>query len=103
MRSRLADHLRKVRCRDGGPTTECCLLFWATFAGWVGSLTLTYLSGSFLAALCWVTLTLTLTLSLPLPRPLPLPLTRTLTLTLTLTLTQVDSHPYPYPYPYPYP
>ena len=35
MRKRLFDHLRAVHCREGGPTTGCCVLFWATFAGWV--------------------------------------------------------------------
>ena len=35
MRKRLFDHLRAVHCKDGGPTTGCCVLFWATFAGWV--------------------------------------------------------------------
>jgi len=50
MRKRLSDHLRAVHCREGGPTTGCCVLFWATFAGWVGSWIITYMTGSFLAA-----------------------------------------------------
>lgn len=51
VRKRLDDHLRSIGCREGGPTTGCCALFWVTFLAWAGSWLLTYATGSVCAAL----------------------------------------------------
>mmetsp|Transcript_121720 Transcript_121720/g.351424 ORF Transcript_121720/g.351424 Transcript_121720/m.351424 type:complete len:500 (-) Transcript_121720:61-1560(-) len=46
MRRRVAEYLRSVGCPGGGPTWQCCILFWATFCAWAASLALLYWSGS---------------------------------------------------------
>lgn len=51
VRRRLAAHLRCVRCPAGGPTRECVVFFWATFAAFVGAWGLMWASGSVAAAL----------------------------------------------------
>jgi len=49
-RKRLTEHLRKVGCKDGGPTTECKVLFWVNFAVFCGSWVGMYVTGSVLMA-----------------------------------------------------
>ena len=44
-------HLKAVGHPDGGPTTQCKLLFWATLLGWAVALALTWKTGSIIAAL----------------------------------------------------
>ncbi|KAL1527464.1 hypothetical protein AB1Y20_016129 [Prymnesium parvum] len=51
LRQRLTEHLRKVGHANGGPTTECKVLFWGNFVAFCASWLLMYLSGSFAAAL----------------------------------------------------
>lgn len=51
VRQRLTDHLRKVGHADGGPTTECIILFWCNFVAFCASWGVMYFSGTFLSAL----------------------------------------------------
>lgn len=47
LRRRVANHLRSQGYAKGGPTVECKLLFWATFALWLYTWTSTVYCGSF--------------------------------------------------------
>ena len=49
-RQRLTEHLRKVKCPRGGPTTVCVYAFWANFVAFCASWLLMYQSGTFLSA-----------------------------------------------------
>jgi len=51
LRQRVTAHLRDVGCRDGGPTTQCVALFWATFLAWGALMAATWWTGSLALAL----------------------------------------------------
>ena len=50
LRRRVASYLVEVGCKDGDPTWQCVILFWAVFFAWLTCMTVTYYTGSFLAA-----------------------------------------------------
>jgi hypothetical protein len=46
LRQRVADYLRDIGNRSGGPTWECVILFWVVFFSWAATLYWTWYSGS---------------------------------------------------------
>mmetsp|Transcript_45770 Transcript_45770/g.68088 ORF Transcript_45770/g.68088 Transcript_45770/m.68088 type:complete len:430 (-) Transcript_45770:1209-2498(-) len=51
IRRRVADHLKQVNCKDGGPTKECLVLFWVVFVLWCTGESVSYLTGSIVVSL----------------------------------------------------
>ena len=47
MRTRVSHYLKEVGCRDGGPTTQCIVLFWFLFGLFCASMYLTWTTGSY--------------------------------------------------------
>jgi hypothetical protein len=50
LRRRVADYLKKVNCKDGGPTQTCVILFWTVFVVWAAAMYTSYRTGSILAS-----------------------------------------------------
>ena len=50
MRTRVSKYLKSVGCRDGGPTTQCIVLFWAIFVLYLVAMYTTWSTGSFLVS-----------------------------------------------------
>ena len=49
-RQRLSEHLRRIGCPAGGPTQECVISFWVTFAMFCASWVLMFVSGHCVAS-----------------------------------------------------
>ncbi|CAB9500753.1 Acyl-lipid (8-3)-desaturase [Seminavis robusta] len=50
LRQRVADYLKEIGYKDGGPTWECVILFWIVFVSWAAGMYSTWLTGSILLA-----------------------------------------------------
>jgi fatty acid desaturase len=53
VRRRLTEHLRSVKCPSGGPTRECCIMFWATVAAFFAAWGFMFASGSVASAVAF--------------------------------------------------
>jgi len=50
MRRKVSKYLKEVGCRDGGPTTQCIVLFWLIFVMYCACMYWTWSTGSFLVS-----------------------------------------------------
>lgn len=51
IRRRVADYLKQVNCKDGGPTRQCLILFWIIFVLWCAGELTSYMTGSIAVSL----------------------------------------------------
>lgn len=50
IRTRVTKYLKEVGCKDGGPTTQCIVLFWLIFAMYCSGMYMTWSTGSYLVS-----------------------------------------------------